>query len=55
MYLLNDIEKISEVVELANKKGEEKEKKYPQLKKIRRYFFVDSASIDPKNMSQSQK
>jgi hypothetical protein len=34
-------EKISEVIELAEQKSTEKEAKYNQLKRVRRYFIVD--------------
>ena len=49
--LNNDANKgnVQEVFDLSIKKAEEKEKKYSQLKKIRRYFIINTGDIDIKN------
>ena len=37
------------------RKAEEKEKKYPQLKVVRRYFFIDGQGKDLKDLSETAK
>ena len=51
MYALTYLEKVKDLIEFAIKKAEEKEKKYPQLKVIRRYFFIDNEGKDLKTLS----
>jgi hypothetical protein len=36
-----------EVIDLAEKKASEKETKYKNIQKVRRYFFVDNEKVDP--------
>jgi hypothetical protein len=36
-----------EVIDLAERKAAEKEEKYKNIKKIRRYFFVGNKKIEP--------
>ena len=43
------VEQIAEVIERAEKQATEKEKKYPQLKKIRRYFFIGGDKLEMNN------
>lgn len=55
MFILDLIEvfpllikdQILEVIDLAEKKANEKENKYKNIQKVRRYFFIDNKIIDP--------
>lgn len=40
-------DQILEVIDLAEKKANEKENKYKNIQKVRRYFFIDNKIIDP--------
>jgi hypothetical protein len=40
-------DQVLEVIDLAEKKASEKETKYKNIQKVRRYFFIDNEKIDP--------
>lgn len=44
-----NVEQIIEVIDLAERKATEKETKYKNLQRVRRYFFVNSEKLDPNN------
>ncbi len=47
MYSISNTEQILDVIDLAEKKANEKESKYKNIQRVRRYFFIGKGKLDP--------